>query len=173
MARIQVLSGLCALVFSAFAASATEHEVASYGGILDACFIAAGNGEALEACRGKMSDACMEHEDGGYSTLGMSSCISAETLVWDRYLNAEYGKTMRWAKAADADDAVHFPEFARRTDTLRAAQRAWIAYRDAECGLAYALWGAGSMRTIVASGCMLDMTARRTIDLHDMREPFE
>ena len=33
-----------------------------------------------------------------------------------------------------------FPEFANRAKALRDAQRAWIRFRDAECGLAYAVW---------------------------------
>ena len=36
-------------------------------------------------------------------------------------------------------------------DTLLAAQRAWIAFRDAECTLAYDRYGSGSMRVIAAA----------------------
>ena len=152
---------------------AAGHEVAEFAPILDACYAAAERAEELRACRGRMSETCMQTSDGSYSTLGMSACASAETAAWDRYLNSEYGLTMAWAKAADAAEAEHFPEYANRADALRAAQRAWIAFRDAECGLAFARWGSGSMRTIAAEGCRLDMTAARTIDLFSIREPFE
>ena len=52
---------------------------------------------------------------------------------------------------------------------LRDAQRAWIAFRDADCGLVYAIWAGGSIRIIVAGNCHLDKTARRSIELRDMR----
>ena len=54
-------------------------------------------------------------------------------------------------------------------NALRDAQRAWIAYRDAECGLAYARWQDGSMRVIVAANCLMTMTAQRAIELRDMK----
>ena len=77
---------------------------------------------------------------------------------------------MAWAKAGDADDMANFPEFANRADSLRAAQRAWIAFRDAECGLEYALWGSGSMRNIAGTDCLMHMAAERTIELRAKRE---
>lgn len=152
---------------------ATDHEVAEYGPVLDACYQKATDAEGLEACRGKMAEVCMETQDGGYSTLGMSSCAAAEAQVWDKYLNSEYKKTMAWAKAADASEAVHFPGYATRAESLRAAQRAWIIFRDAECGLAYAAWGSGSMRHIAGTSCLSDMAATRTIELYRIRNQFE
>ena len=110
----------------------------------------------------------MEAEDGGYSTLGMVMCTAAETQVWDRFLNAEYRSTMSALNAMDVDEAQYFPEFAKREDSLRDAQRAWITFRDAECGLAYAMWGSGSMRNIAAATCQLEMTAKRTLELQEL-----
>ncbi len=134
---------------------------------------AAPDPDARSACIGQMSQTCMDSQDGGHTTLGMSSCLGAEADVWDRFLNAEYKATMAWSKAADEGEAVYFPEYAKRVESLRAAQRAWIAFRDAECSLAYAQWGSGSMRNIAGADCRMQMTAKRALELRDMREMFE
>lgn len=54
------------------------------------------------------------------STAEMVDCIGAETTLQDKALNATYQKVM-----ADLND--------RQKANLKAAQRAWITYRDAWC----------------------------------------
>lgn len=159
------------IVFSS-SAHAQDAEVASFGPLLQQCYEEAQGASAKSQCLGSLSKACMA-QPGGESTLGMAMCASAEAQVWDKFLNAEYQALMAFSKVMDVDEAVYFPEFAKREESLRAAQRAWIAYRDAECGLAYALWGSGSMRNIAGSDCIMQMTAQRTIELLDMREQFQ
>lgn len=161
---------LTAALLLASPAAATEHEVRTYGHVLEDCYMSAADAEARTNCIGKMAETCMDSEEGGYSTLGMASCNTGEMHVWDFFLNTEFMNTMDWAKAADASEGESFPQFANRAESLRDAQRAWIAFRDAECGLAYAQWGAGSMRHISGTGCLLQMTAERTIELIDYRE---
>ena len=140
-----------------------------YNAMLDACYKDAEGPAGRSACKGIVSGACMEQPDG-QTTLGMSMCAQVETDAWDEILNDEYRQTMAWAKAMDAEDQHHFPEFANRETGLRDAQRAWLKFREAECGLDYAVWGAGSMRHIAGSACYADMTADRTIRLRDIRE---
>ena len=154
-------------------ALATEHEAVEYGHVLTECYVSGADTEAKAACLGEMSTFCMETQDGGESTLGMTSCLNAEADVWDGFLNDEYRRTRDWARRADEDEAVLFPEYAVRSDKLLEAQRAWIAFRDAECALDYAEWGSGSMRNIAYADCRMTMTADRTIDLRQMREIFE
>lgn len=162
----------CALL-AGNGALATEQEVGDFGPVLNACLANAADGAALRACIGRMSTACMDGQEGGHTTLGMTSCLNAEARVWDGVLNAEYKASRAFAKAMDADEAAYFPEFARRAEALLAAQRAWIAFRDAECDLAHAEWGSGSMRNIAWADCQMQMTAERAIELRDMRETFE
>ncbi len=154
-------------------ASGGEDLVQRYRAALDQCYGDAGDGAAREACIGVMSDACFSREPDGESTLGMSQCLYAESEVWDELLNAEYRRTMAWAGKMDRDEAAYFPEYAVRADRLRAAQRAWIAFRDAECGLDYAIWGSGSMRNIAGADCIMRQTAERVIALRSKRETFE
>lgn len=149
---------------------ATEQEVSAYGLILRSCYAETPDTDAKEACLGGISTACMETEEGGQTTLGITWCLSAEADVWDELLNDEYAQARDQAKAADADEAAYFPDYAVRVDKLLAAQRAWIAFRDAECALEYAEWGAGSMRNIAFADCRMTMTAERTLDLRRMWE---
>lgn len=163
--RLSLLATSLALPVQAYA---TEHEVAIYGAVLDSCYAAAGDDAALSDCVGQMATTCMDSQDGGHSTLGMTMCAMAEAQIWDKYLNIECRATMAGLTEMDTDEAEYFPEFAKRAESLRAAQRAWISFRDAECGLDYAMWGSGSMRHIAASNCQLEMTAARTIKLRSL-----
>jgi len=159
-----------ALALLPAAAFAGGDIVARYGPLLEQCYGEAEENDARQLCIGVLSGTCIREDDAGNSTLGISQCNNSEAQVWDDLLNDEYRQTMGWAKAMDADEAENFPEFANRAKTLLAAQRAWIAFRDTECELEYALWGSGSMRNIAGSGCIMRLTARRTIELRSKRE---
>ena len=79
-------------------------------------------------------------------------------------MNEAYGVAMQAAKGGDDADSGA-PEFARREETLRAMQRAWIPFRDAKCDAEYAKWGSGSMRNIAGSGWLMQTNAEQTIQL--------
>ena len=85
----------------------------------------------------------------------MVACSQREEAVWDAMLNASY-EALREA----------FDE-TQRTALLR-AQRAWIAYRDANCALWYGL-SDGTIRQNLAAGCLSDMTARRALELMELQ----
>jgi uncharacterized protein YecT (DUF1311 family) len=120
-----------------------------------------------------LADACMEQEEGGYSTQGMAICMQAEARFWDEWLNTEYRRLVAILRAADEAEAAIAPEYAVREERLRAAQRAWIAFRDAECALEYAQWGMGSMRLLSGASCLSTMTFQRVTDLIRLRENHE
>lgn len=161
----------CAMVaLSTPAALADGHEVGTYGASLKSCFAEATSLRERKACKGGMSQQCMEAEPGGFSTYGMVRCTAAETQVWDGFLNEVYQDQMAGLKAMDEEEAKYFPEFANRAEALRTAQRAWIAFRDSECGLAYSMWGSGSMRQIAGAACHMEMTADRAIALESLGE---
>jgi len=92
--------------------------------------------------------ACM---DKASSTTSMVECIGAEHEAQDAKLNAAY-KTLMGTLSAD------------RRKQLRTAQRAWIAYRDANCEFYFDPEG-GSIARLQANDCMLSMTARRAVEL--------
>lgn len=145
-------------------------ELMHYMAPVTACFDAAEVPEEARACVTAQSSLCMDTEEAGYSTVGMMFCTLAEYEAWDRLLNREYQATMDGLRRMDEEEAEFFPEYANRAESLRAAQRAWIPFRDAECALAYAMWGAGSMRQIAGASCLLDMTAERTIEIRFLGE---
>jgi uncharacterized protein YecT (DUF1311 family) len=85
----------------------------------------------------------------------MVACSERERAVWDAMLNGAY-EALR-----EGFDAI-------QRAALRDAQRAWIAYRDKNCALWYAL-SDGTIRQTLAAGCMSDMTARRALELMDLQ----
>ncbi|MCB1345529.1 MAG: DUF1311 domain-containing protein [Methylobacteriaceae bacterium] len=127
---------------------------------------AAGAVECLEigdrTCIGNAARFCMEATPEGQTTLGMSACLMAERDAWDRLLNEEYARARAESARVDAADT---PDHAVRAARLRDAQRAWIAYRDANCAVDYALPGGGSLRQITGAHCVLRMTAERSFEL--------
>lgn len=153
---------LAALSFGADAALA-EADAAAVE-VLGVCMDGAATADEGEACIGLLSDQCMDQPDG-QTTIGMTQCAQSETEAWDVLLNSEYKAARAWTKAADEGETAEPQMFAVRADELLAAQRAWIAFRDANCRAAYGIYGSGSMRNIAGSQCKLRMTAKRAIEL--------
>jgi uncharacterized protein YecT (DUF1311 family) len=130
-----------------------------------ACFANTQTGAVYPSCLGQASNQCQQ-QPGGSTTVGMVECITSETAEWDAILNEEYQATQALLAQQDADGLSRIMDL---TDALRAAQRAWITFRDADCTAQYALWQDGTIRSIVGANCHLTMTASRAIALRDMR----
>ncbi len=128
--------------------------------------------DAYEAadCIGSLSRACMAERADGESTVGMTECIGLETKAWDTILNAQYQDVMGLFRAQDSSGDVLNEQMTREA-TLRAAQRAWIVFRDAECRMQAARYGQGSLGQVAAANCLMSMTAQRTIDLMALEGP--
>lgn len=84
------------------------------------------------------------------STLEIVECVTELYDEWDARLNAIY------KVALDAQQGE------RRT-TLRDVQRAWLAYRDANC--AFYRSGEGSIAAIEGNTCMFALTRDRALEL--------
>jgi uncharacterized protein YecT (DUF1311 family) len=84
------------------------------------------------------------------NALATVDCVAAKTKVWDQRLNTAY---QGLAQRIDAG----------QRDPLKAAQRLWVQYRDANCRL----YGSqeGSMRQIQAAECLRAMTQDRALEL--------
>lgn len=107
---------------------------------------------AIEARYSPAFQQCLDSPDG-QSTAGMVQCIGVELEVQDAALNAAY-RGLIGEMTADQKAG------------LQKAQRAWIAFRDADCQARYSPdWG--SMSTINANFCMLRRTVERTIELEE------
>lgn len=88
------------------------------------------------------------------STYQMVECLKAKTAQWDKRMNAAYQQALKDA-AGD-----------KQRDQLRAAQRLWIQYRDANC-LYYDL-GEGTIARLDAGECMRSMTEVRAKELENL-----
>lgn len=154
------LAALCiALPASAFAQDLPAVALAGLEATVRGCFATAAPGETAPACLGTGAKPCTETAEG-MTTIGTMQCLQAETAVWDDLLNTEY-KALRAQMLAQGEDL---------NEKLLDAQRAWIAFRDAECAFDYARWGDGSIRQIVGANCLMEMTAARAIELRDKKD---
>ena len=97
--------------------------------------------------------------EGAVTQLDLNLCTDAAFRAADEALNRAYGDAIEAARRYDAS-----PE-GQAEATLRAAQRAWIAYRDAACAAEAALWEGGSAQPMIRSGCLARLTDQRTDDL--------
>lgn len=123
--------------------------------------LASGGGEA---CIGLSAEACMEATPGGWSTYGMSGCLNKEWEFWDKKLNAAYKVAMTSAKQLDSEHSGHIP----RAEALRAAQRAWIPFRDKTCEFEYSQWGGGTGGGPASVQCQMVMTGKQTLYLQSV-----
>lgn len=105
---------------------------------------------ALNACTGK--------DD---SNMGRRMCASAALAAADEVLNGVYGKLTDQMKAS-AD-----PQDKERLRRLVASERAWIAYRDAECALQGASMLGGSGEPLMVLDCHYGLTRERAKRLED------
>lgn len=156
-----ILGALVALVLGGPALAEAPYD--GFMGRVPDCVVSAASREDARACIGIGTQACIEGVPDGQTTVGMMQCAQAEADAWDALLNAEYQRARESARQGDA--AEDRPEFQNAAQTLLEAQRAWIAFRDANCAMEYARWGSGSMRMTAGASCLLDMTAERTLDL--------
>jgi len=87
------------------------------------------------------------------NTFQMVECLKAKTAQWDKRLNIAYQKAVQDAQPAQRDQ-------------LRAAQRLWVQYRDANC-LYYGM-GEGTIARLDAGECMRSMTEARAKELEGL-----
>ena len=87
------------------------------------------------------------------NTYQMVECLKAKTAQWDKRMTTAYQQAIK-----DAGQ--------QQREQLRAAQRLWIQYRDANC-LYYGM-GEGSIARIDAGECMRNMTEARARELEGL-----
>lgn len=95
--------------------------------------------------------------DGAESQSDMTACYGDAFKAADKALNATYGKIAH--RLRDDPDTKKL---------LVAAERAWVAFRDAECAFSASGAEGGSIYPMTASMCLTDLTEARTAQL----EPF-
>jgi uncharacterized protein YecT (DUF1311 family) len=109
-------------------------------------------GAAVSASAGDQSEP-EQHCDG--NTYEIVQCLKVQTAQWDKRMTIAYSQALKDAQP-------------KQREQLRAAQRLWIKYRDANC-LYYDL-GEGTIARIEAGYCMKDLTQARAVELEQKTE---
>lgn len=101
-------------------------------------------------------DACQE---SAVSTVDIVACITEEFEREDKRLNDNYQQLRN--QLSDS-----------RKEQLLTAQRAWIAYKEANCDF-YANPEGGTMARVSANSCVLTETTNRADELEALMQPME
>ncbi|MBP1861284.1 lysozyme inhibitor LprI family protein [Rhizobium herbae] len=100
----------------------------------------------------------------------MNFCANKDYEAADKELNAAYRKTMAAMKETDKELGEINANYVGAVEALKKAQRAWIDYRDGQCELAGFEARGGSMEPMLVSGCLADLTKKRTEELKGLME---
>lgn len=98
----------------------------------------------------------------------MNICAHQDYEKADKELNDVWKQARAAAKDMDAEQTEEAMRGAEKA--LLAAQRGWIAYRDGHCELAGWEAHGGSMEPMLVSGCLAEMTRKRTTELKEFIE---
>lgn len=107
-------------------------------------------GAALNTLQAQQSTAAAGPCDSANTQMEMNECSQKEFKKADARLNAIYAK-LKKALASDK----------QALGNLRAAQRAWIQYRDLHCSAAQKQFAGGSIAPLILSNCMEETTKHR------------
>ena len=115
--------------------------------------------DEASGCIGICRDACSEDRIRSNQDLADGQCMTGEAAQWDARLNRTW--------AAVKERLAGNPEGLL---ALTQAQKAWIAFRDAECAASAAIWAPDGTGAAEAGNCLLSMTAQRYIELEGIAE---
>jgi uncharacterized protein YecT (DUF1311 family) len=120
------------------------------------CLIVAAAMAALLVPPAHAGDAGDPDESCDGSTAEMVDCLAVKTQRWDKRMTIAYQQAMKDAPAPQRDQ-------------LRAAQRLWIQYRDANC-LYYSM-GEGTIARVDTGECLRRTTEARARELEAIVHP--
>jgi len=89
--------------------------------------------------------------ENAMTTQELNVCASREMLAADSTLDEYLSKAKD--KSAHETGSV---------ELLKKSQIAWHAYRKAYCDAIYQMWSGGTIRGVMFSGCMIQLTKQRT-----------
>ena len=94
--------------------------------------------------------------------MDMTICAQRDFGDADDELNAQYKLTRKYTAAQDAELEA---DMRGAEKALRAAQRAWVSFRDAHCeAYGFAARG-GSMEPMLVANCLAELSRERTKQL--------
>lgn len=118
-------------------------------------------------CVGVSARQCLRDPEAS-TTIRIAACYGAERQAWEATMAMMLTQVANRAAAVDAQD----PE-AGAADASNAAQRAWFAFRDAECRAEAARRaGVGAVARVEIAACAMRLAAERVFTLGDqLRDP--
>lgn len=100
------------------------------------------------------------------TTLETNECFANLEHTADASLNALYQKVEKLIRARIPQEQGPLKAYQERSlAKLKAAEVAWIHYRDAQCDAAEQQFEGGTISTSVRLGCLKDLTEQRTKEL--------
>jgi uncharacterized protein YecT (DUF1311 family) len=100
------------------------------------------------------------------STYEQQVCAEQDFITADAAMNAAY--TQALARIAARENQPPPYDTKAYETAFRAAQRAWLAFRDADCkGVVPFAWTGGTGSGAAVTGCLTTKTKARTQDLDD------
>lgn len=102
----------------------------------------------------------------------MNFCAQKDYDAADVELNTQWKLTVAEIKRRDKDIDRSYDNQPTGYDTLLAAQRAWITYRDQHCLSASFAARGGTMAPMLLSGCAAALTKLRTAELKALVEEY-
>lgn len=108
--------------------------------------------------------------DNAQTQMDMNICADKDYQQADKALNAAYKKAVAAAREMDDNVKDMGEAYVGAVDALKRAQRAWIGYRDGQCEFAGFEARGGSMEPMLVSGCLADLTRKRTDELKAVYE---
>lgn len=145
-------------------AKADVQEITADVASIKSCLDRARSYAQKNECIGTIVKSCESEPSDVVQAIQTLFCRSREAAAWDQLLNENFKRKIKMIQEGEMpEEAVK----ARQLATLRAAQRLWIQFRDAELDRAEAeLDGAASIwLTAGIEFVRMDMTARRALDL--------
>lgn len=118
------------------------------------------------ALAGAAADDCGDRQ----TQTAMTMCEKAVADRADAEMNRVWKTVQASMQQADRDDGGDRvgkgePSYAQ---ALLTSQRAWLAFRDAQCRIASYEWRGGSMEAFAANQCLAAVTTARTRQLREL-----
>lgn len=110
--------------------------------------------------------------DNAMTQMAMNQCAHQDYKAADAELNAQWKITAAEMKQRDASLDREYDSHPGYFETLLAAQRAWLAYRDNHCRNEGYFARGGSLEPLLVSGCLAQLTRARTAQLAELVETY-
>ncbi len=102
--------------------------------------------------------------------MDLNICADQEYQAADAGLNKTYREAIVAMRETDRELGDIDAAYVGAVEALKKAQRSWIGYRDGQCELAGFEARGGSMEPMLVSGCLAELTRKRTAELKELLE---